>query len=87
MERAIHCRRSEQLWCCKPEEESDLGCDQAPLSVAGPGAICWPKHVEETLCSLEMLERDGIGHAVPLIALSLSDQHALLCLLVEWRNN
>lgn len=29
-----HCRRSEPLWCCEPEEESDQGSTQAPPFVA-----------------------------------------------------
>jgi hypothetical protein len=39
-------------WCCEPEEETGLGCSQAPLAVATGKYVLGSQHVEKNLESL-----------------------------------
>src|SRR5947207_15764840 len=50
--RTSNCQRPKFHWCSEPEEETGLGCLQAPLSVATGKYLLGGQHVEKNLESL-----------------------------------
>jgi hypothetical protein len=50
--RTSHCQRLRFHWCSEPEEETGLGCLQAPLAVATGEHVREGQHVEKNLESL-----------------------------------
>src|SRR2546421_5899831 len=50
--RTSNCQRPRFHWCSEPEEETGLGCLQAPLSVATSKRLLGGQHVEKNLESL-----------------------------------